>query len=39
MNNEEHVYIKFEDDIFILDDDSCVEQKSSHTRRGRRESE
>ena len=35
----EHVYIKIEDYIFILDDDTCVEQKSrtaesSHTRRG-----
>ena len=29
MNNEEHVYIKFEDDTFILDDDTCVEKKSN----------
>ena len=29
MNNEEHVSIKIYDYIFILDDDTCVEQKSN----------
>ena len=29
INNEEHVYIKIYDYIFILGDDTCVEQKSN----------
>ena len=29
MNNEEYVYIKILDYIFILGDDTCVEQKSN----------